>query len=281
MEIIESETDLRLRIKTLKNSGLVIGFVPTMGSLHKGHLSLIKIARKYCDVVVCSIYVNPTQFNEQKDFESYPKNLESDIKMLKNSGCDFTFVPENSTIYPSGVKQVEYNIGELGKVMEGKFRNGHFNGVIQVVKRFFDIVEPDVAIFGLKDFQQLAVIRWMVDHFNLGIKIIGAPIVRDPDGLAMSSRNVRLSESERKIALNLSKTLDFIRKNYKNNTVFSLKKDAINRLNKIDGLDVEYLEIADITMLQPVSVINESLSTGVFVAAKVGQVRLIDNVVLF
>ena len=281
MEIIDSESELKKRIHTLTNAGKIIGFVPTMGNLHEGHISLIKIALENSDVIVCSIYVNPAQFNDKKDFELYPKSLSNDLKVLKKSGCNIVFTPNNNTIYPNGLEHVTYNIGQLGNVMEGKYRKGHFNGVIQVVKRLFDIVQPDVAVFGKKDFQQLTVIIWMVGHFNLDVKIISAPIIRDPDGVAMSSRNSRLSRSDREVAKELSKTLFFIRDNYKNIPILELKSNAIDQLNNVNGLELEYLEIADIFTLQPISKIDYTRETGVFVAAKVGQIRLIDNVGLF
>jgi pantoate--beta-alanine ligase len=281
IKIIKSGAELEHLINEVKEAGNVVGFVPTMGSLHDGHLSLINIAKENSDVVVCSIYINPTQFNEQKDFEKYPKNMDDDLKLLEKSGCNIVFVPDNQEIYPNGSEQVDYNIGDLGKVMEGKFRKGHFNGVIQVVKRLFDIVKPNVAVFGNKDFQQISIIRWLVDYYNLNIKIIGAPIIREPDGLAMSSRNTRLSKTEREIAINLSKILFFLSNNYKNLTVEKLKSNAKFKLDKIENLELEYLEIVDLTTLQSVTEFDYKHSTGAFIAAKVGQLRLIDNVILF
>jgi len=281
MERIESRLELKRRIDYLKSAGKVVGLVPTMGSLHDGHISLIKIAKEHCDVVICSIYINPTQFNDQKDFEKYPKNLSFDLEVLENVGCDVAFTPNVEEMYPGGIKNTEYDIGSIGEVMEGKFRKGHFNGVIQVVKRLFDLVDPDIAVFGMKDFQQLAVIYWMTDYFKYNIKIIGAPIFRESDGLAMSSRNVRLSNIEREIATNLSKTLFYIRDNYKHIPLLELKKRAKEQLKEVDSLTLEYLEIADTTNLQAVSNIDSANSAGVFIAAKVGEVRLIDNVVLF
>jgi len=281
MERIESRLELKRRIDYFKSAGKVVGLVPTMGSLHDGHVSLIKIAKEHCDVVICSIYINPTQFNDQKDFENYPKNLSNDFEILKSIDCDFAFTPDATEIYPDGLKKNEYEIGILGEIMEGKFRKGHFNGVIQVVKRLFDLVNPDVAVFGMKDFQQLAIIYWMIDHFKYNIKIIGAPIFRESDGLAMSSRNIRLSNEERRIALNLSKTLFYIQDNYRKISLSELKRSAEERLKAVDNLNLEYLEIADLTTLQTVSKIDSANSAGVFIAANVGEVRLIDNVVLF
>lgn len=281
MERIESRLELKRRIDYLKNTGMVIGLVPTMGSLHDGHLSLIKIAKQHCDAVVCSIYINPTQFNDQKDFEKYPNNLSNDLKLLEKTSCDIAFTPTVEDIYPEGIKNVAYEIGSIGKVMEGKFRQGHFNGVIQVVKRLFDLVIPDVAVFGTKDFQQLTIINWMIGFFKYDIKIIGAPIFRETDGLAMSSRNKRLNIEEREIAVNLSKTLFYIQDNYKNIPLSELKRAAEEKLEAVDNLTIEYLEIADSTSLQTINEIDSSKSAGVFIAAKVGDVRLIDNVVLF
>lgn len=281
MERIESQSDLKRRIDYLKSSGKVVGLVPTMGSLHDGHISLIEIAKEHCDVVVCSIYVNPTQFDDQKDFEKYPNNLSIDLNILENIGCNVVFTPNDEEIYPEGIKSSEYEIGSLGEVMEGKFRKGHFNGVIQVVKRLFDLVNPDIAVFGMKDFQQLAIIYWMIDYFKYNIKIIGAPIFRDQDGLATSSRNVRLNTEERIIALNLSKALFYIQDNYKISSLSELKESVIKQLMEVDKLKLEYLEISDTMGLQPVMEFETDKSIGVFIAAKVGEVRLIDNVVLF
>jgi len=281
MLIIETKSDLQKAVLSLKNEDKTIGFVPTMGSLHEGHISLIDIAHKHSNIVICSIYINPTQFNDKKDFELYPTNVENDIKMLEKAGCDIVFIPDTKAIYPNGIESINYDLGDLANVMEGKHRKGHFNGVIQVVKRLFDIVNPNIAVFGKKDFQQLAVINWMVNHFNLDIKIIGAPIVRDFDGLALSSRNARLSKNERVVALNLYKSLTNIFNNYKTTPLSELKTQEIERLSKIDNLELEYLEIADKHTLQSVLNLNNSKSLSVFIAAKVGNVRLIDNVGLF
>jgi pantoate--beta-alanine ligase len=281
MERIESRLDLKHRIDYLKSTGKVVGLVPTMGSLHDGHLSLIKIAKEHCDVVVCSIYINPTQFNDQKDFEKYPNNLSNDLKLLEIASCDIAFTPIVEEIYPEGIKNVEYEIGSIGDVMEGKFRKGHFNGVIQVVKRLFDLVNPDVAVFGMKDFQQLAIINWMIVFFKYEIKIIGAPIFRERDGLAMSSRNIRLNSEEREIAVNLSKTLFYIRDNYKKYPLLELINRAKEKLEAVDKLTIEYLEIVDTNSLQRIDEIESAQSAGIFIAAKAGEVRLIDNVVLF
>jgi len=281
MKIIKNITDLTAFISKTKALNKRIGFVPTMGSLHDGHLSLIGIAKINSDVVVASIFVNPTQFNDSNDFDLYPRNPVADTELLKANGCDVLFLPDVKTMYPNGVKSKNYAIGNLGKIMESNFRPGHFNGVIEVVKRLLDMVQPDVAVFGNKDFQQLVVIRWMVNYFNLDIDIIGAPIVREKDGLAMSSRNKRLNAKERKTALTLSEILFFIRDNYKKFQLTQLKNNALGRLKKTEGLELEYLEFADSTTLMPVSEYKNDSGTCVFIAAKIGNVRLIDNVVLF
>ena len=196
MKIFRKKEILRENIALFKGEKKSIGFVPTMVSLHKGHLSLIKLAKEECDLVVCSIFINPTQFNEQKDYQFYPKHEKTDINLLENEECDFLYLPEVEDIYPNGIEKRTYQINQLGEVLEGKYRPGHFNGVIEVVKRLFNVVEPDKAYFGMKDFQQLVVIRWMVDHFKIPVKVEGGPIIRGESGIALSSRNERLSPAQ-------------------------------------------------------------------------------------
>ncbi len=278
MEIFESVYSIEQKITALKNSGKVIGFVPTMGALHQGHLSLIEIAGKASDVVVVSIFVNPTQFNNPDDLKRYPRDLQRDIDMLNNSACELLFVPTVKEIYPEPDQRV-FEFGLLDKVMEGKFRPGHFNGVAQVVSRLFDIVKPHKAFFGEKDFQQLAVIREMVRQLNYNIEIVACPIIRETDGLAMSSRNMLLSENKRKkapiIADSLFESFNFAAAN----DVEKTKKFVIERINASSELEVEYFEIVDGNTLQSISNWNESDYVVGCIAVFAGEIRLIDNVI--
>ena len=212
MEIVSTRKDLRNKIDRWKNEGKVIGFVPTMGALHKGHLSLVKEARKQSDVVVVSIFVNPTQFNNPDDLKTYPRDLDKDVKMLEELDVELIFAPTVKEMYPEEDTR-QFDFGNLDKVMEGKYRPGHFNGVAQVVSKLFDQVTPDKAFFGEKDFQQLAIIRRLVKDLKMPVDVVGCPIVREPDGLAMSSRNMLLTPEMRKnapvIAETLSESLNF------------------------------------------------------------------------
>lgn len=281
MNIFHNSPDLTEICQQFRANGKTIGFVPTMGSLHKGHLSLIELAKEKCDIVVCSIFINPTQFNKKEDFNHYPKNEERDADLLHQIGCDILFLPSVKDIYPNGLEKKNYDLGQLGSVLEGSFRPGHFDGVIEVVYRLLSIVNPDEAFFGMKDYQQLAVIHWLADYYKLPVKIIGGPIIRDDDGLALSSRNERLSAEQRKSALKLSKALFFIKENYKSHEFKTLQTKCIEEINADPNLDVEYLELASAKNLEPLNNFSESDSVGVFLAAYCGPVRLIDNIVLF
>ena len=197
MQIVHTVTDLQQRLRADRAQGAKTGFVPTMGALHEGHLSLLRKAREENDKVVCSIFVNPTQFNDPKDLEKYPRMPEADLRLLDSVSCDYVFMPPAEEIYPEGYRLLDLDFGNLETVMEGEYRPGHFKGMATVVKRLFDITEPDHAYFGEKDFQQLAIIRRMVDMLQIPLTIIPHPIVREADGLAMSSRNARLTPEER------------------------------------------------------------------------------------
>lgn len=281
MKIFHNSEHLKAKLALLRKEGKSIGFVPTMGSLHKGHLSLIRLAKEQCDIVVCSIFVNPTQFNDPKDYQLYPKHIDKDSELLVSEGCDFLYLPNVKDVYPNGIVKESYPLNELGDVLEGAYRPGHFNGVIEVVKRLFDLVGADKAYFGMKDFQQLAVIRWMVDYYSIPIQIISGPIIRDKSGIALSSRNERLSPDQFQSALKLSKSLFYIEEHY-NSTPFSyLKEKLISELEADSNIKIEYLEIANTNNLEVLSEFEEAPSTGVFIAAKIGDIRLIDNIILF
>ena len=270
-----------------------IGFVPTMGALHKGHISLIQQAKAENGCVVSSIFVNPTQFNDPKDLEKYPRPIETDKQMLIDANCDVLFLPSVEEIYPEEQMAIggplvgqlgwnDINLGALDKVMEAAQRPGHFKGVVQVVSRLFDIVEPDKAYFGQKDFQQLAVIREMTKQLNYNIEIIACPIVREPDGLAMSSRNIRLTADERNLAPLIYKTLVDVKKKIEDGKweMEGLIDYASKQIRLCKEMQLEYFEIVDANTLLPVANWNNSPSIVACIAVKLGQIRLIDNIVL-
>ncbi|MBU2650734.1 MAG: pantoate--beta-alanine ligase [Bacteroidetes bacterium] len=279
MELYKTIRDVSSRITTLKKDGQIIGFVPTMGALHEGHISLIRLAREENNVVACSIFVNPIQFNNPEDLKKYPRTLEKDIDMLKQAGCDIVFAPEPDEMYPEPVIH-EYDFGMLDKVMEGKFRSGHFNGVAIVVKKLLDIITPDNAYFGEKDFQQLAIIRKLVELESIPVNIIACPTVREPDGLAMSSRNVRLTESQRKTAPVIYRILKELKAKYSEENSEHLIEQAIKHLNQQPEMRVEYLEIVDSGSLQPLEYFNPMIPARACIAVFLGDVRLIDNISL-
>jgi pantoate--beta-alanine ligase len=269
---------LNKKLEAYRVNGKTIGFVPTMGALHHGHLSLIQQAKEKCDVVVCSIFVNPTQFNDENDLINYPITIDEDIRLLNSVGCDYVFIPSVKTIYPSNLEtKLEVDLGFVGITMEGKFRPGHFDGVIQVVKRLLDIVKPDVLFLGDKDFQQCIVIEKMVKHFKLPVEVVKCATIREKDGLAMSSRNIRLDKESRNAALFLSQYLEEITQKAATHPLKELINYYYNKLNEHPLIRVEYLEVVDSIELSPISEVGKATSARVLVAAYVGGVRLIDN----
>lgn len=260
-----------------KRKGKTIGFVPTMGALHEGHLQLMRRAKKENDLLVVSVFVNPIQFNNPEDLKKYPRNLEKDKILLKTVGCDIVFAPTVEEMYPETVT-TKYDFGKLETVMEGAFRKGHFNGVAVVVKKLFDIVLPDKAYFGEKDFQQLAIIQELVRMEKLPVQIVPCPIVREKDGLAMSSRNERLTKDEREAAPFIYKTLKEAVKLSEKMNPPEIKKRVIEQFSVKKVFQLEYFEIANDRDLQPVSAWNKDSGTIGFIAVQLGQVRLIDNI---
>lgn len=272
--------DLQNAVSISKNERKTIGFVPTMGALHEGHISLVKKCREQNDVCIVSIFVNPTQFNNQTDLEKYPRTIDEDIKLLNYAGVDIVFVPSVQEIYPEPDNR-QFDFGQLDKVMEGKFRPGHFNGVAQVVSRLFDIVKPDKAYFGEKDFQQLAIIRQMVRQLNIPVEIVPMPIRREDSGLAMSSRNQRLTEDQKKDAVNIYRVLLESKTLYNNKTVEELRFWVIENINKIASLEVEYFEIVDGNTLQQISDWKDTQYAVGCITVFCGEVRLIDNIIYY
>jgi pantoate--beta-alanine ligase len=263
---------------TLKrNEGCSIGFVPTMGALHNGHISLITKAKEENDVVICSIFVNPTQFNDVTDLTSYPKTPENDFRLLEEAGCDLLFEPLADEIYTADYRSPEFNFGVLESTLEGAFRPGHFQGVAMVVYRLFQIVTPHRSYFGNKDFQQLAVISRMKRQFNLETEIIGCETIREADGLAMSSRNIRLSPDERTNAVIIYKTLSRSRELIDKLGIEKSKALMINEIESGVCFNCEYLEFSDPVTLQSVAQPGRAGSLRVFIAVKAKSTRLIDN----
>lgn len=253
-----------------------IGFVPTMGALHEGHMSLIAESRNKADVTVCSIFVNPTQFNNPEDLEKYPVTLENDIFLLENAGCDVLFLAKQQEVYPTEEsKQKHFDIGYLENILEGKFRPGHFQGVCMVVDRLLDMVQPDFLFLGQKDFQQCLVIKKLLSLNDSNVTPVICPIVREKSGLAMSSRNLRLTDEERKTAAALFQALNCIN-NSKDKDFISLRNESLARLAD-KGFKVEYLELADRNTLEAEPTFNENIEQILLIAAWLGKIRLIDN----
>jgi pantoate--beta-alanine ligase len=277
METVKLVADIKAKISKFKKEGKTIGFVPTMGALHAGHLSLTEASVKNNDITVVSIFVNPTQFNNPNDLSSYPRTLEADLEKLSHYNPDLIFIPEVSEIYPEPDTR-KFDFGLLDRVMEGKNRPGHFNGVAQIVSKLFDIVDPDNAYFGQKDFQQVAVIKQMTKDLKLNVNIVPCPIVREKDGLAMSSRNLLLSEVQRKNACKISETLFKARNLAAKLNVDELKDWVIEEINKNAYLSVEYFEIVNDTSLEEIKDWKEPNSKIGCITVQVGKIRLIDNI---
>lgn len=277
MNIYKSIEDLQAFVEAERAKGLRIAFVPTMGALHAGHLSLVRRALTECDRCIVSVFVNPTQFNDPRDLETYPRTLEADSELLASVGASALFAPEVSTIYPEEDTRT-FEVGAVAEVMEGRYRPGHFNGVMQVVSRLFDIVRPDCAYFGEKDFQQIAVIRAMVQLIGSPVEIIACPIVREADGLALSSRNVRLSTEERREAPQIYRILSESRSWAKEMSPQQVIERVTEQINAVPHLRVEYFEIVDTNSLQPIASWSDSPAPHGCITVYCGEVRLIDNI---
>ena len=275
MEIIKKITELQKRLKK-ENS---IGFVPTMGALHDGHLSLIRISKAENPVTVCSIFVNPIQFNNPADFEKYPKTIEEDTRLLEQAGCDILFLPDAAEMYPQKTELV-MDFGYQNTVMEGKFRPGHFSGVGIVVSKFFNIVQPDRAYFGQKDFQQCLIIKQLVQELSFPIELKIIDTLREADGLAMSSRNKRLGPEERKVASKIYQSLQFAALQSKHSELWEVKAKTLEILEAFDIIKPEYLEFVDFETGKVATSLEAGRKYGICIAAFVGDVRLIDNLII-
>ena len=280
MITINSVSELRETVSKFRNEGKTIGLVPTMGALHEGHLSLVNRCRKENDVVVVSVFVNPTQFNNKEDLRTYPRTEEADRALLESAGCDIAFMPTVEEIYPEPDTRV-FALGRVAEVMEGAMRPGHFNGVAQIVSKLFMFVEPDRAYFGEKDFQQIAVIRSMVKSEGFKLEIVPCPIVREADGLAKSSRNVRLTPEMRKVAPNIARILNESKEDAKSHTVGETEKYVVDAINSYDGMEIEYYQIVDGISLEHLTSWDETGYAVGCVTVYCGDVRLIDNITYF
>lgn len=278
MKIIETAEAIRTYRSFLQKEHRTVGLVPTMGALHTGHLSLVEEAQRNCDSVIVSIFVNPTQFNDPLDLKNYPRTLDEDLKMLAARKVDAVFVPGIHDIYPHPDTR-KFDFGKLEEVMEGKHRPGHFNGVAQVVSILFDLTHPHIAFFGQKDYQQLAIIRELVRKLNLKIDIVGCPIIREENGLAMSSRNRLLTEQERNEAGLIHETLRLVIEKKGELSPKKLSGWAARRINSNPRMKVEYLEIVGIKDLQPIENWSIPGDKIVCTAVKINSVRLIDNMI--
>jgi len=277
MKLVHTISELRAELEIQRKAGKKIGLVPTMGALHEGHASLVRRAVAENEVVVVSDFVNPTQFNDKNDLLKYPRTLDADCELLEKEGAAYVFAPSVEEIYPEPDTR-QFSYAPLDTVMEGKYRPGHFNGVCQIVSKLFMIVEPDKAYFGEKDFQQLAIIREMVKQMAFPLEIVGCPIVREVDGLALSSRNARLSDVERHQALNISRTL-FASKEYAlSHTVADTQRFVEESIAASEGLELEYFELVDGITLQKISNWEETDYAVGCITVYCGEVRLIDNI---
>ncbi len=281
MIIYKEGAALKKKIAEIRQPGKAIGFIPTMGALHKGHISLIHASLQKCNITICSIFVNPTQFNDPKDFEKYPQTISNDILLLENTGCDILFLPAVEEIYPSGVKpEIHYDLGNLEYILEGKYRPGHFQGVCQVVHRLLDIINPDYLFMGQKDYQQCQVIKCLVNLINKEVQVTIVRTVREDTGLAMSSRNLRLSSEEREKAAGIFRMLMYMKTNYDKVSILQLTPYVTDYLLKNGFKKVDYVTIADSDTLHQVSDIAEAGKLVALIAAFIGEVRIIDNITL-
>ena len=280
MQVLTNINSLNQYLEKFRIRKKGIGFVPTMGSLHKGHLSLVKLAQKDCDVVVCSIFINPTQFNDSNDLENYPITTKEDIKLLEKQSCDILFLPNVTEMYPKGLNTRKYSLNGIDKVLEGKKRPGHFDGVCTIVYRLFSIVKPNTAYFGEKDFQQVAIIRQMVNNLSLPIQIKTGKTIREKDGLAKSSRNTLLSTTQRKKAAHVHASLQKIKHLFGKVDCAQLKEMIKDDINQLQDMQLDYVEIVNPHSFRPIQGKGTEEDAVALMAVFLGKVRLIDNLSL-
>jgi len=280
MIVFKKANELQKYIGQQQSKGTLVGFAPTMGALHQGHSSLIEACQQIAGLTVCSIFVNPTQFNDPIDFQKYPIRIEEDIYMLERKGTDILFLPGLEEIYPEGTKKMEhYDLGYLETILEGYYRPGHFQGVCQVMHRLLDIVKPDHLFMGQKDYQQCLVVERLLQLMESTTVFHACPTLREPDGLAMSSRNIRLSEEERRNAVAIYNALSYLKKNLSPGDLSVLLQEA-KKILTASEFKIEYVEITDSDSLKPVHSWNGQLKLTALIAAFQGEVRLIDNMIL-
>lgn len=278
MQSITSSNKMLECVYNLRSKGLQIGFVPTMGALHAGHLSLIEASNRENDITICSVFVNPSQFNDPSDFEKYPRNLDHDLGLLERGGCNIVFTPSVEQVYPEADLET-YQLGDISEILEGTKRPGHFNGMASVIKRFFELTKPHRAYFGLKDYQQCMVVEVLVKNYHLPVEIVSCPILREPSGLAMSSRNERLTQEGKATAVHLSKCLQVMKNSGPKKNISELIKLGNDYLANINSVDLEYLEARDASNLSEPS-IHTTKEIVVLVAAQIEGVRLLDNMTM-
>jgi pantoate--beta-alanine ligase len=280
MRVLTNINSLNQLLENSRVSNKIIGFVPTMGALHEGHLSLVKLAQKDCDLVVCSIFINPTQFNDSNDLENYPITIEEDINVLEEQSCDILFLPNVTEMYPQGLNTKEYLLNGIDKVLEGRKRPGHFDGVCTIVHRLFSIVKPNTAYFGEKDFQQVAVIKQMVNSLSLTVQIKTGETIREKDGLAKSSRNTLLSVSQRQKATYIYASLQKIKTLYGKVDCTQLKEMIKDDVNQVQDMQLDYVEIVNPHSFSPLQGQGTNEEAVALIAVFLGKVRLIDNLSL-
>ncbi len=281
MIVLKDSKALKKRLATMRSQSQSIGFVPTMGALHQGHLALVQQSKRQCSVTVCSIFVNPTQFNDPRDFEKYPVTIENDILLLEQNNTDILFIPSVAEMYPEGLKDgIHYDIGYLENILEGYYRPGHFQGVCRVLHKFLDIVEPDVMFMGSKDYQQCMVVKRLIELFAIPTRLQIVDTLREPDGLAMSSRNLRLNARDRQSATAIYHALNFIKENIHYKEIVGLRQGAAKMISEAGFEKIDYIEICDAQTLQPVTNIEGQTKLVALVAAFIGGVRLIDNMMI-
>lgn len=279
MQVFHTIDELKIKLAEYTILDKTIGFVPTMGALHDGHVSLINFSKKQCDITVCSIFVNPTQFNNSEDLARYPKTPENDILLLTHAGCDFLYMPTVDDIYPPNFNRT-FHFGYLETILEGASRAGHFNGVGQVVSILLEGIKPHKAFFGSKDYQQVMIVKTLVKQLNLPVEILSCPILREPDGLAMSSRNMRLSAQERKVAALIPIFLNEVKGMIKPLGIDEAKKWMKHQIESEPLMTFDYFEVCDATSLHELKVYDEKVSTVLLIAVFVGKIRLIDNLIM-
>ena len=279
MVVFNKKEELKKYLSTLSKNN-TIGFVPTMGSLHEGHLSLINKSNSDCDISICSIFINPAQFNDKADYLNYPKDIENDLNLLKQVECDIIYTPDATDIYKKNETIKKYDLNGMDLFLEGEYRPGHFNGMVSVVDKLFQTIEPDYAYFGEKDLQQLYIIKNLVKDKNINTTIIGCPTIRERNGLAKSSRNKLLSQDDLRYCSIIYQQLILCKENFEDMPFAELKKNIEEKLTKEDRIKIEYLEFVDIKTFKPQQKFNIKTKYALCIAVNISGVRLIDNIIL-